>query len=160
MSWVMELAWNGSNCKAEIHKLQFCQSVEFLIMLLWCRLSACMNIWYKYPPLILGCCWLLGPVEQRSCAIPSFALSCPPLPCVFPLCISYPTSPSSPTWSLPSCCHSSPKPTSYPMLGTKPAHCQTNDCLDRPACQLVCLLHHRNMDSVSHERFISLELLH
>lgn len=35
------------------------------------------------------------------------------------------------------------------MLGTTPAPHQPNDCLDRPACQPVCLLHHRNMDRVS-----------
>lgn len=98
-------------------------------------------------PFVAGCCWLQGPVEQNSCAIPPFFLSCPPL-CVS-LCVSDPTPHPPPTWSLPSCRHSSPKPPSHPMLGTKSAHCQPDDCLDRPACQPVCLLHHRDMDSVS-----------
>lgn len=93
-----------------------------------------------------GCCWLQGPVEQKSCAIPPFFLSCLPL-CVS-LCVSDPHPP--PTWSLPSCRRSRPKPPSHPMLGPKPAHCQPNDCLDRPACQPVCLLHHGNMDRVSY----------
>lgn len=42
------------------------------------------------------------------------------------------------------------------MLGTKPSHCQPDDCLDRSARQLGCLLHHRNMDSVSHGGGVSL----
>ncbi|KAJ8005851.1 hypothetical protein DPEC_G00122210 [Dallia pectoralis] len=36
------------------------------------------------------------------------------------------------------------------MLWTKPAHCQPNDCLDRLACQPLCLFHHRHMDSLRH----------
>lgn len=51
--------------------------------------------------LLSGCGWLQGPVEQKSCAIPPFVLSCPPLsPCV-PLCVSDPTPPPGPD-SIPS----------------------------------------------------------
>lgn len=110
-----------------------------------------------FPSLLPGCCWLQGRVEQKICAIPPFFLSCPPL-CVS-LCVLVTPRPP-PTWFLLSCHHSNLKPPSHPMLGTKPAHCQPNDCLDRPACQPVCLLHHRNMDSVSYSDTLLCVLKH
>lgn len=82
-------------------------------------------------------------------------LSCLP-PCT-PLCVRDPTTlfllhcPAS-VLPLVLCRHSGPKPplSLNPMLRTQSAHCQPNDCLDRPACQPVCLLHHRDMDSLRH----------
>lgn len=75
----------------------------------------------------------------------------PPFPPCVSLCVSAPTPPPTPNLIR---CRSSLKSPSHPMLGTKVAHCQPNDCLDCTTCQLVCLLHHRNMDSVSHSAWV------
>ena len=49
----------------------------------------------------------------------------------------------------PSAAPAGPGPCTAPMRWTPPAPRQPNDCLDRPACQPLSLLHHGNMDRVS-----------
>lgn len=88
----------------------------------------------------------------RRRVVPFPLLSSHVPPCVFP-CVLVTPHPHPLLTSSPLLCrHYSPKSPSHPMLGIKPTHCQPNDCLDRPARQPVCLLHHRNMDSVSYSK--------